>query len=305
MMDGWRMRTVAMLILCAQQALAVDSAGTQGYAWIRNTENPRSAALGGVTAALLDPCTAAFGNPSALAAMQSRKLDLGYRHTFEGVNSGYLVGALPLGAGALSVTLVGTGFGSLDEVRDDGEYTGRSFTPYTFGFGTTYGRSLGAWSFGATSWVLTQSIDRYRSTALALDLGAAWSSGRLTVGGALRHLGVELSALREQKEELPLSSVAGAAWHEGPMFVAMDLEYSKSGGAVIHIGGEYLHEQILSLAIGYTSLGRDQAFDPSLVDGVSAGAGLLLRPGLEFRYTASFQGDLGPGHRASMGYVFP
>ncbi len=304
-MDGWRATTVALLILSAQRALAGDSAGTEGYAWIRNTESPLVAALGGATAALMEPRTASFGNPAGLAAARGKMLDLGYRRSFEGVNSGYLVGGLPIGSGALSWTLAGTSFGALEEIRENGESTGRSFTPYTFAFGTSYGRSLGDWSVGATGWLLTQSIDDYRSTAVAADLGVVWSSGRLSAGGALRHLGVELSALREKKEDLPLTVVAGTAWRQGPALAALDLEYSDSGGAVLHVGGEYLHEEILSLALGYTSLGRDQAFDSSFIDGVSVGAGLLLRPGLEFRYTASFQGDLGPGHRASMGYVFP
>ncbi|MAE71285.1 MAG: hypothetical protein CME06_12565 [Gemmatimonadetes bacterium] len=283
---------------------AVEGAGTQGYAWVTNIEGTRAAGMGGAMTAAADPLDAPFFNPAALGNAGLPEFEIGYRTTFSGAKSAHLSAVQPMGAGGIGYSIAATSYGALDEVNDTGVPTNRTFTPYTIAGGFSYAIPSGPWMFGGTTRVLTQSIHENRSTALALDLGAIWTSAPLAVGAAIRHLGIELDPLVEEKEALPLTGSIGAMWSEDELSLAADLEYSESAGLLLHAGGEYIYQETLALLLGYGSVGRDQAFDPSILDGLSIGAAVLLARGMTFRYAATFQGDLGVGHRASMGYSF-
>ncbi len=286
------------------RADAVEGAGTTGYAWITNVEGTRAAGMGGAMAAAANPLDAPFFNPAALAAARAAEFEIGYRTTFSGASSAHLSAVQPLGVGGIAYSIAATTFGAFDEVNASGVPTDRSFTPYTIAGGVSYAAMSGPWMLGGTARVLTQSIADYRSTALAADLGAIWTSAPLVLGAAIRHLGFELDPLVDDKESLPLTGSIGAMWSESELSLAADIEYSKSAGLLLHTGGEYIYQETLALLFGYGSLGRDQAFDPSILDGLSIGAAVLLARGMTFRYAATFQGDIGVGHRASMGYSF-
>lgn len=298
-------RLLLALITSCLATVASAAGGSQGYAWIRNIERPAAEGLGGATTATFDPLNGPLGNPALMRFANKAAAEAGYRRTFEGVNAAYLTAAQPLSRGTLGYGITAISFGSLDEVRDDGLPTGESFSPYSFSFAAAYALPFGAWSLGSTLRLLSQSIHEESSMALALDLGAHWRREAFSLGAALRHVGKEVKKLRETAEDLPLTAHFGAAWSAGANQLAADLEYSDGGGTVLRTGAQHVHQEILAVSLGYTTLGRDQAFDPAVLDGISLGTGILLDSGAEFRYAATFQGDLGTGHRASLGYVFP
>jgi len=294
----------AVLAAGAASGAAVDGAGTQGYAWIRNTQGPRAAAMGGAMSAAAAPLDALYWNPAALAGSLDPAFEIGYLRAFEGVNAAHLSAVRPLANGALGYAMQASSYGDLDEVNETGIATGESFRPYTFAAAAGYAVTLREWRLGATLRALTQGIDEDRSSACAADLGVIWRADSFRAGVSLRHLGFEIDALRDTKESLPLTAALGAAWSQNDWSLGADLDYSESAGTQLRAGGEYIHEQILALRAGYSSLGRSQAFDPSVIDGLSLGAGVLLASGLTFQYAATFQGDLGVAQRASMGYDF-
>ena len=152
-----------------------------------------------------------------------------------------------------------------------------------------------------------QGIDDHRSSALSFDLGAEWSAGDLNLGAAVRNLGVELSPLEETEEALPSVWALGSSWSpSGAAFVAgADLEFSGGASMILRLGAEYIYGDRLAIRTGYTSQGREQSFEPSAADGLTGGFGVSLGSGLIFDYALAIQGDLGLGHRITIGYDFP
>jgi hypothetical protein len=258
---------------------------------------PSTAAMGSTAASSLDPLTALWVNPAALAFSAGQ---IGATHIDWIGDTRMEQLALALGGTrrvrlGLSSHLVTT-----DDIQSRTGPTAPlgDFEVRDFGFGMSAAMELGpSWALGLTARFLRQQVFTDDASTIGFDVGVMWlQSSRLRLGASVNNLGSSLSWGDILSVPLPRSFRAGGSFKIGStLMVAGDVWSIRDRDARGTVGVEWQPTPVLLIRSGYLA-GSDSR-------NISAGFGLNWRE-IGFDYAiVPLSNDLGVTHRVGIRYV--
>jgi outer membrane protein OmpA-like peptidoglycan-associated protein len=266
----------------------------------------RAAALGwAVTAVDLGAAGQSY-NPAAAALVRNRQLYMG--HVDWVMDSSLSQGAalLPVADNStISAELLYFDQGTVDEVLDDGTYTGERLGArdlhFSLGLGHQFGSGL---NFGARFTVFHKTLGWERASGMQGSLGLLTGDmGGFRLGAAIQGLGPALR-FREVEDPAPLRYRLGVAHRvevsgQFSMQNSLDFVIPRDNYASFHVGTEWEYAGLLALRAGY----RRSLLDDGSLDGdrFSFGAGFRLGE-YRFDYAYSPKVDFDPVHRFSVSF---
>ena len=312
-MRYFRMAAIVLMIgLAIGLARGDNGAGSCSFNFLRVGMDARSVALGEAFTALVDDATATYWNPAGLSRIPNHHITGTYLNYVVEIRSGYLGYALPLGKDSgFGVGITYFDHGKIQETTPDNP-TGAGLGKYgandlSAGFG--YGRRFGQFYLGMSLKGIYSRIHDYSAHAFACDIGGQSElfSNRLLIGLSARNLGIQTGAFIEEKAKLPLNIEFGIGYRlfDRSLLVALDVGKPLDNSFNYEIGIEYLFKEILSLRLGYRSLGQDLKSDSDfdIFTGISSGLGIKVK-NHNIDYAFIPFNDLGNTHRISFTMVF-
>jgi hypothetical protein len=275
-------------------AVDIDSnAGTRGLKFLQVYSSARDASLAGATVSNLVPQTSLASNPAGLATVDRFNANGTHAEWLGAIRQEYADVVMPAWGGGVSIALRTQSSGDipLRSVPGDGGYVGVP-SPNPSG---TYGVNDGAVAvgygmyrtgihWGASVKYVWEKIYLNSVTAWAIDFGAVWKRGDLSVGGAVRNIGLS-NELKSERIDLPWDAQVGASYDqkfgETVLRGMVDFRYAPDWHESVHTGVELDLNRMLVLRTGYrTAIGAQTD-----IDGFSYGVGLAYGPiGIDYAY---------------------
>ena len=283
------------------------------FSLLRLEPSARAAALGGSFSAVYgDDVNALFYNPAGLNQSTHGALSLSYLNHLSDLNAGFIAYSRHLdGLGSLGAGLRFLNFGELERADENGERSG------TFGASNAVLTLSGArayrehFRYGVSVHALVSSIDVYRASALALDVGGLYTipSQRLNFSLSVNNLGVTLSSLGTTRDALPLDVRVGVAKRLRYLPLLLSLtgyNLQDPGGGLpdatgvntvlqhLALGGELQFSEAFNVRFGYNHRRHEDLKTSSRLDlaGVGLGFGIkIARVGFDYAFNSwSFAG---------------
>lgn len=267
--------------------------GSTSMQFLKVLPSARAAAVGDAYSVWAAGAEAIFWNPAGLALTDNQELSLTYTDWLFDARQGGLAYALSLGRlGAVGVQVQYVDFGTFEETTNERPYindpnqpglTGRTFRPFSYLVGATYGRHLTdrfalglgvKYAFEALFDAATvQSQVRQgvfddvstRASAILFDFGIRYNTGfrSIQIGSAVQNFGPDVTYAVESYP-VPLVFRVGIAadlvgsnglflgGHEASQVrAAFDLFHPNDYDQQLHLGLEYEFLEVLSLRGGY------------------------------------------------------
>jgi len=304
------------LTLCAPAgpALAVSSqAGTSGAQFLKLGSGARAGGMADAFTAVADDANAAYYNPAGLSQIKEPQLAGAHTAYFQGVSyevvnfaypwakqEQYSSHVLSLGIYQLSVSDIQRRTSdSTDAVGTFGSSDGAYALSYAYAFN----RRLSA---GGSAKYISESIDSYRSSAVAFDGGVLYhmnpdGARPVSLAAAVRNLGSRTGYITGNSDPLPLNVTLAGSMQIVPKAFTLDAEVSRyrDSNAFASIGAEYTHQvnEAIGSAFraGYTTeRSASQGFN-----GAALGAGLTFKKAA-FDFAWQPFGTLGDTFRYSL-----
>lgn len=302
---------VLIFIFLSNNLTASSSAGTAGYEFLRTHIGARPSAMAGAFVSILGDIHSIFFNPAGLAPISGRLASATYLNHVLDFQSGFIGYTQPIkNVGQIAFGINSMSYGELDETDAVGNKLG-SFSAGSFAVTSSLGRSINEnLMTGVSAKFIYISIDKYKSTAVALDFGIIYRVpfiDDMNVGLSVLNLGTALSAFIDHKDPLPLNVVLGFS----KKLAHLPLQYSITANKYIdddirfNIGGEFTLTDGVFLRLGYNSLGRELKIgaEGDQFAGISLGLGFLWKQ-MQFDYGLSSFGAIGYLNRATFSYRF-
>lgn len=293
------------IILTASNLSAINSkAGTAAYSFLKMGVGARAVALGNSFVGLADDESAIYYNPAGLVQIPGYALATSYNNYLADIQGGYLSAILPWGEKRkIGFSINYLNFGSTPQTTNTGEVTGE-FGGGDLALSAAYSQRLTErFDFGLAGKFIYESIDSFKSTGMALDLGLLYHfpDEQTQIGASVSNLGFQLSGLSEEhKDPLPIMFKAGFAhrMHGAPLNIVADGGKSSDNDFFLGGGVEFVGIEALRLRAGYNTVGRDYKTGGSgeSLAGLSFGIGLILSQ-FHFDYAYVPYADLGNSHR--------
>ncbi len=281
-------------------------AGTSAFPFLKINISARAVAMGGAFTGLADDESSLYYNPAGIASFEEKRFILGYHNYVADMQSGF-VGYIhsfdaSKSAGFYAAYLNYGDFTETDEFGNTiGEFSGGDFL-----LGASFAmRKNTYFSFGATAKFIYEKIQEFSATGLAVDIGGKYTAdrNRYSLGLMVQNLGMQLSALGDEKEKLPISFRAGGAYNPRgiPLTLSADLILPVDNDLIFAFGGEYLALKPFYARLGWNSFGSNfRAGDSDdKWAGFSAGVGFDVKR-LQISYAFSPSADLGESHRITL-----
>ncbi|MBX2971834.1 MAG: type IX secretion system protein PorQ [Flavobacteriales bacterium] len=205
-----------VLLLVGHEASA-QLGGQSSYRLLDIPSSARASALGGNYIAVKDnDINLGIFAPSLLNKDMARQVALSYLPYFEGINIGYVSYAHHLDSSdiTLAATVQYMDYGTFTRMDEVGTEQGQ-FTAGEYVFQVGAAKPIDSlFSIGANVKFISSAFETYRSTAAAVDLSGTFHkpSLGLTVTGAVRNIGAQLSSYTDTREKLPLQVQLGLAY---------------------------------------------------------------------------------------------
>ncbi len=265
----------------------------------------RAAALGwAVTAVDLGAAGQSF-NPASGALVRQRQLYLGHVDWVMDTSLSQGMALLPMAVGTVSVGALYFDQGTVDEVLDDGTYTGERLgardMSLSLGLARRFGPGL---SFGARFTVFQKTLGWERASGMQGSFGLLSDDmGGFRLGASVQGIGPGLR-FREVQDPAPLRYRLGVAQtvavgDEVRMQNSLDIVYPRDNYASFHVGTEWEYAGMLALRAGY----RRTLLEDGTAEGdrFSFGAGFRLGD-YRFDYAYAPKNDFDPVHRFSVNF---
>ncbi len=324
-------------LLFAPEA-AAQKVGSTSMQFLKVLPSARAAAVGDAYSVWASGAEAIFWNPAGIALTERQELSLTYTDWLFDARQGGLSYALSIGnVGAVGLQVQYVDFGAFEETTNERPYisdpdqpgiTGRTFRPYSYLIGATYGRHLtDRFALGlGVKYAFESLFDAAtvraqvrqgvfedvstRASALLFDFGIRYSTGfrSIQIGSAVQNFGPDVQYAVESYPVPLVFRVGIAADLVGPngLFIgasensqvraAFDLFHPNDYAQQLHFGMEYEFLRVLSLRGGY-KFNYDS-------DGLTLGGGLqhsLSDVGLAIDYSFGAMGAyLDSVHRFSL-----
>jgi outer membrane protein OmpA-like peptidoglycan-associated protein len=266
----------------------------------------RAAALGWAVTAVDMGAPGQNFNPASMALANGRQLYLGHVDWVLDTSLSQSLALVPMAGG----NVVGLGLlyfdqGTVDEVLDDGSYTGERLGARDLHFSLGLGhRFASGVSVGARFTVFQKTLGWERAAGMMGDLGVLSDDlGGFRLGAAVQALGPPLR-FREVEDPSPLRYRLGVAHavdvgNDFRMQNSLDLVIPRDNYNSFHVGTEWEYHSLLALRAGYQRTLLDDGTPDS--DRFSYGAGFRLG-GYRFDYAYSPKDDFDPVHRFSVNF---
>jgi len=296
------------VLLASSRPASGQASGVGGFAFLQLDPSARSAGLAGSYVATPgSDNNAMFFNPALLSPAMSGETSISYLNHVSDINAGFLAYARDVESiGTLGAGIRFLSWGSIDAATDTGERTG------TFGatdFALTVGGSRAHSAqlrYGINLHFVHSSIEAFSATALASDLGVAYSipSQQMMLGASLVNVGVTLSSFGEKRDELPLDLRLGVSkkLRHLPLLLtltAYDLDglgNSPNGSSgfnkvmqYLALGMELQFSEAFNVRLGYDHRRHQALKHKSRLDfaGVSVGVGIRVKSvGVDYAYNS-------------------
>ncbi len=312
-----RIVSALAIVFIATAAFADNSSvGTSAYQFLKIGVGARQMAMGGATAAAGGDAQSIFWNPAGLSMVQRPECATNYLSYFSGVSSGGAAFAQPVG----KMSTVGFGLqflriGGIPTTTLENQ-TGEGLDEFavnnlalSMGYAGEVRRRLFVGASASYIYEGVTAFSGFSSAAGTINAGFMYKTSfhSTTVGGAVRNFGGQFSFYSLQKEDLPLTFVAGIATRpvSDDLLVAIDVEKPRDNDAGILVGVEYQPVRDFFVRTGYRTIDSrigDDATSNGDLAGWSFGVGVAgtRRYKLDYAYT-SFA-DLGDAHRFSFAF---
>jgi hypothetical protein len=328
----------SLLLIFLLPALLFPAFGQTGgegvFNFLHLTTSAKTAALGGIQAALPDPDPELLlQNPALFSPGMHNKISAGYARYLAGIGFGNMVYARDLGsAGKVAAGLQFVDYGQFTAADETGTVTG-SFSASDYAFNLTYARAFGnLFTAGVSVKPVYSHLENYRSFGIALDAGIARTTADqlTTLALCVRNAGAQLTTYYDNgQHEKIIWSLQGGITHRlkyAPLRFCLtlydlnrwdwDVTYSDPDGNAIPgedrswfsafmrhvvIGAELFPENKLSFRAGYNYRRHADLTlpDQTGLNGLTAGLGINLAS-LNFSYALSAYYQTGMVHNFSM-----
>jgi len=267
----------------------------------------RAAALGfAVTAVDMGAANLEY-NPAGAALAQSRYLYLGHVDWVLDTSLSQAIALLPMaGENVLGLGLLYFDEGTVDEVLEDGTYTGERLGARDFQASLALGhRFPHGISVGARFMAFHKTLGWERAAGMMGDVGILSPDLRgFRLGAAIQGFGPPLR-FREIEDPAPLRYRFGVAHtatveRDFRLLACLDFVIPRDNYNAFHVGTEWEYRELLALRVGYVRSLLDDGTPDS--DRFSYGAGLRIG-GWGFDYAYSPKDDFDPVHRFSVNFA--
>jgi hypothetical protein len=314
----------ALLIVAAWLASSVavgQSDRVTGFSFLRMDPSARASALAGSYMAVSDgDVNGLYYNPALVREEMSGEISFSYLNHLSDINAAFLTyGRHIEGIASFAAGLRFLSWGSFDRTNEFGERDGTfsaADIALTVGAARPYTDRL---RYGASVHMIYSSIDSYRASAVAADVGAAYvvPESDLTASITLNNVGVTVNSFGENRDKLPFDVRASVSKRLRylPLLLTVtafdlhnigDTPDGASGvGSVFHylnFGGEFRFSPAFQVRIGYSHRKHEALKQKSRLDlaGLGIGAGIVVR-NVRVDYSYSSWSSLGGLNQITIG----
>ena len=294
--------------------ISLAKAGTVGYTFLTLGVGSRPVSMGEAFVAVSDDANALFWNPAGLGQIENPELNMTHLEWIEEIKQENFIWIMPLG----NSNTLGCGINYLHTqmiCNRDNPDVEESFTFSDLAVTFAYGKKVEERLLTGMSIKFIReaiSVDSLSSLAIAADAGMIAKLGEnLSFGMAVQNLGVSLSALKDEKDRLPITLRTGIGYSTSvkSIIFALDIEKPIDDDFYFHTGVEFSQQVffngILSERIGYTQGINSEGNPFGMLSGLRAGIGFMTNKGLQIDYAFQpFTRDIGYTHRISLGMQF-
>lgn len=233
------------------------------FNFLRYAGSARSGALGGAFVAIEDDPSALFFNPASIFTNKTRNLAFTFfKHVLD-VNSGSIAYTYSLeNLGTIAGSIQYTNYGSFDRTDADGQLLG-TYSANDLAFGLSYSNILDTnLYYGSTVKLISSSIDKYSSFAIAFDIGLLYiiPEKRTNIGISILNIGRQISTFDGTREPLPLDVRMGLNHRLRGLPLLLNFSFNNLNENTkkfldrflkFSIGGEFYFGEYVNLRIGY------------------------------------------------------
>jgi len=281
-----------------------DKAGTSAFPFLKINIGARAVGMGGAFTGLADDASTLYYNPAGMTSLEGNQYILGYHNYVVDIQSGFVGSVWQLNDNsAFGAYASYLNYGDFTATDIQGSATGETFSGGDLLLAVGYARRLSYnFEIGGTAKFIFESLDEYSATGAAVDLGLKYSGDRrrFAAGITVQNLGTQLSALDDEKNDLPLTVRGGISYRPIglALILASDLIVPVDNNPDIALGVEYFELKPLYIRLGWNTFGTNyrSADSEDSWAGLSVGAGFDIKP---FNVGYAFQSgaELGDTHR--------
>jgi len=304
--------TCLLVNLSTCQPACALTPGTTAAQFLKIPIGARAIGMGEAFVALSDDVSSLYWNPAGLTKLKQSQITYMHSFWFQDITCDYLGYAqyfdndknATFGCSAMFLNS-----GDIRRTLEDasGNYigTGSNFSSYDImATLSSAWKMFDVWSIGASLKFIYSTIDEARGSAFSSDIGILLdATQQLTLGANLQNVFVPISmryyestASVSDIHPLPMNTKVGACYKFDAVSLAtLDVNFPSDNNINVHIGGEYLYNN-MALRLGYKT---DFIQGLDFLSGLCAGIGLNWK-NYELDYAFVPYGDLGLTHRISV-----
>jgi len=274
-----KQRLLMVLVFCLILGSSVAPAKpVTGVAILNQAQGVRQLGMGEVATGLSDDAGAIHYNPAGIATIRNIELNAMYHQNIMDTRNGAINFTYPLNRGLLLRKKAGIGIGVL--VYQGGEIEWIKLNPdesikstevakaeSDYEIGLCYGEEITRF-YGNTyagvmvKWVHSTLAEKYRASALGIDMGVLHKIGGWGIGVALQNIGTQMEFI-EKGDSLPLTLRFGSSYGKEigkivEMVVGIDVVKAKDENIGCNIGTEWWIGDILGIRAGYKTTDEDK-----------------------------------------------
>ncbi|GCD76740.1 hypothetical protein JCM31826_02220 [Thermaurantimonas aggregans] len=254
-----------------------ERAGLSALTFLKNDINPRSAALGGASAALNGDAYSILSNPAALVQLKDKGFTLANKFIGAGVNQSFVSFVNPqsdeTSVWGFSLNSLTSGF-----IKERTEFmpggTGREFSVVNMAFGATYAKLLSEqFSFGVTMKYVYEHVAGFNNHTAAVDLSFLYKTDfkKLQFAAVLHNFGGSSSLASREDIPVTFNRTLGIALETNPvptvfsvgmsiepyradkhaLLTAFQISHPNDNSENIRLGAEYSYGDQFFARLGY------------------------------------------------------
>jgi hypothetical protein len=283
------------------------------YDFLRLDMSARAAALGGSFVSNTDDPNVIFYNPAGLETLTGSPVSFSFFKYILDINLASITYSTEIeNIGRFAAGIKYANYGRFTEADEFGNVLGE-YGAGDVAFIVGYSNSLESnFYYGINAKFIYSNIDKYSSTAMAVDLGLNYNipEQAFSVGFAILNAGGQLSSYATTKENLPLDFTLGASKKLAHLPLNLSLDFHRLNDTqsdfishlkAFSLGAEFTLSKVLRLRLGYDNLRRQELTigNTAGLAGFNAGLGIVIK-GYNFDYGFSSLGEIGAWHRISL-----
>jgi len=286
---------------------------TYPYEFLRLDMSARAGALAGSFVSNNDDANVIFYNPAGLKLLSGNPISFSFAKHLLDINLAsisYSTDLFDIGRVGAAVKYINYGtFTSADDVGRQGDEFGAGDVVFILGYANELDMNF---YYGANVKVIYSSIEKYSSSALAVDLGLhyAFPEQLINIGFSVLNLGSQLSSYAGTKENLPLDIAFGISKRLEHLPLRLSVDFHKLNEErddfaqrfkAFDVGAEFSLSKVLRLRLGYDNEKRTELKVGSYagIAGFNIGLGAIISD-YNFDYGFSSWGTIGAIHRISV-----